>query len=382
MYRAEVVYSGLGTPRAAGAVAVQRVGDDARVVAIDRSEALLEAFPAAQSIDAGFAISPPPVNAHCHLDLSTMEFAPGDYLTFIRRVIEHGRVGGRTRAAAEVGVSELLASGVRTVGDIVARPEVMEYLLAHPLLGGVAYWEVIGPDPADADRLLAETAQRLRAWRARERLGGVRVGLSPHTPHTVSGPLLQRLARLAQSEGYPLQIHAAESETELAYHRDGSGPLAEVMQPFAPGWEPSGTTPIGYLERLGILEARPTLVHGVHVDEDDVRAVQRAGCVVVHCPRSNSALACGRLPWELYARHGVTLALGTDSLGSSRSLSVLDEVAAAAVLHGDRASPLALVRAAVKGGSRALGISPPMVQRGARAGALVRWQRGAALPLA
>ena len=381
VYDAEVVYSGLGTPRADAAVVVQRAGGDARVVAIDRREALLSGFPDAERVDAGFAISPAPVNAHTHLDLSTMPYSPGGYPDFIRAAIEHAQRGSRGLAAAEAGVAELLASGVRTLGDVVAAEGVMPYLLGEPQLSGVAYWEVIGPDPADAERLLAETAARLRGWRVLERPGGVRVGLSPHTPHTVSGPLLQRLMRLARAEGYPVQIHVAETEGEIAYHRDGSGPLAEMMGAFAPGWEPSGRSPIGYLERLGALEAAPTLVHAVHVDEDDVRSLQRAGCVVVHCPRSNRALGSGRMPWELYARHGVTVAFGTDSRGSSRSLSVLDEVGSALALHGAQASPRALVRAAVKGGYRALGLTPPLVQRGAPAGALMRWQGGVARAL-
>ena len=119
----------------------------------------------------------------------------------------------------------------------------------------------------------------------------------------------------------------------------------------------------------------------VHVTEEDVRTVQRSGCVVVHCPRSNEALECGRFPWELYARHGVTVAIGTDSRGSSPSLSVVEEVAAARRLHGAQASPLALVRAAVKGGYRALGSAPPKVLRGAAAEALTVWRDGVAVPL-
>ena len=57
-------------------------------------------------------------------------------------------------------------------------------------------------------------------------------------------------------------------------------------------------------------------------------------------------------------------------------------MAVARELHGERSSPLALVRAAVKGGYRALGLPPPTVQRGAPAAALTRWDGGVARPLA
>jgi hypothetical protein len=229
------------------------------------------------------------------------------------------------------------------------------------------------PDPADAERILAETAERMRYFRSLERFGGMRAGLSPHTPHTVSAPLLKGLAGLARQEGLPMQLHVAESPAEAAFHREGSGPLHELMKPFMPGWRPSGLSAVGYLASLGVLAARPTLVHMVHVSEDDIREVQRAGCAVVHCPRSNMALGCGRFPWELYMKHGLEVALGTDSRASSADLSLRQELKAARCLHGNKASPLALVRAAVKGGYRALGMRPPRFGRGDGAGILYRW---------
>ncbi len=356
---AEVVYNGLGTPRADGAVVVQ-AGTEEQVVALGDPATMRRNFPDAAEEHVGFALSPPPVNAHTHLDLSTMPHTPGDYAAFIDAVVANSQAGRRGLEAAEQGVAELKRYGTKMVGDVVARADVMTFLLASDLQG-VAYWEVLGPDPADAERVFNETVERLRAFRKLERPGGMRVGLSPHSPHTVSAPLLQKLVRLAQQNKLPLQIHVAESEKELAFHRDG-GAFQDLQ--VAGAWQPSGLTPVKYLESLGVLDAAPTLVHMVHVTEDDVRAVQRAGCVVVHCPRSNLALDCGRFPWELYAKHGVTVAFGTDGLGSSPTLSIEDEVRAARDLHGDKVSPLALVWSAVKGGYRALGLTPPKVVRG------------------
>ena len=367
---ADVVYSGLGTPRAHGAVVVQGEGDGATIVAIDALENACERYPDAPVERLGFAISPAPVNAHTHLDLSRVPPFRGSYEAFIQHIIAHREQRGL--AAAQAGLEELRTHGITAFGDIVAREEVMRWLLAQEGLRGVAYWEVIGPNADDAERIFAEAASKLRAFRALERPGGLRVGLSPHTPHTVSAPLLQKLARLAALEGFPMQIHVAESPEEVAFHRDGSSwPL---LRRLLGGWQPSGLSPVGYLARLGVLEARPTLVHMVHVSEDDARAVQRAGCAVVHCPRSNEALSCGRFPWELYARHGVEVAFGTDSRASSPDLSVTAEVAAARELHGSKASPLALVRAAVKGGCRALGLTPPRFVRGDAASELYAWR--------
>lgn len=76
---------------------------------------------------------------------------------------------------------------------------------------------------------------------------------------------------------------------------------------------------------------------------------------------------CGSAP------PGREVAFGTDSRGSSPDLDVTREVAAAREAHGERANVRALVRAAVKGGHRALGLMPPQVRRGGGADGLVVW---------
>jgi cytosine/adenosine deaminase-related metal-dependent hydrolase len=203
----------------------------------------------------------------------------------------------------------------------------------------------------------------------------MKVGISPHTPHSVSAPLLQKLAALAKQYKLPMQIHVAENPYELSFHKDATGELYDLMCPLMGSWQPSGLSPVQYLKKLGVLEAQPTLVHMVNVTEEDVRDVQKAGCVVVHCPRSNEALNCGKFPWELYAKHGATVALGTDSLGSSPTLSVEDETYFAKTLHGETANPLALVWSATKGGYRALGMAVPRFVRGDSIKDLYIWQR-------
>ncbi len=373
LWPADLVYDGLGTPRRDAAVLVQVRPEPARVVAVGGFADLRAANPEAHLAPRRRVIAPAPVNAHTHLDLSDLPLTPGRYAAFIAAVVGHARAGLRGPAAAERGLAALAAAGVGTVGDIVTDEAVLGRLLDHPDLTGVAYWEVLGPDPDEAEARFAATVDLVERFRPRERPGGVRLGLSPHTPHTVSAPLLQRLAAFARQHALPLQIHVAEDPGELDLHAHGGGALRAGLGPLLAAFRPSGRTPIGYLEALGVLAARPTLVHAVHVDDDDVRLLQRAGCVVVHCPRSNALLGTGTFPWSTYARHGVSVALGTDSLGSSPSLSVVDEWAAACAIHGRAADPAQLLWAAVKGGHRALGTPVPRVVRGSEAARLWRW---------
>ncbi len=373
LLHAEVVYNGLGTPRTDAAAVVQDDGTDRRLIGIERLERARSLYPEALERDAGFAVSLAPVNAHTHMDLSDMPYTPGEYIDFILAVVRHTRAGHRGLDAARRGVDALLASGVHVVGDIVTDGDVMRALLSDSRLQGVAYWEVFAPREEEADQAFERTRAEVEAFRRLERPGGMRVGVSPHTPHSVSAPLLQRLAVWCQAESLPMQIHVAETAAETALHHDGSGPLAELLRGLGVTWRGGFRSPVAYLDALGVLATSPTLVHMVAVDEEDVRLVQRAGSAVVHCARSNEALGSERFPWEMYAKHAVDVAIGTDSLGSSPSLSVVQEVAAARLLHGAKAAPQALVRAAVKGGHRALGLTPPRVQRGDSADNLFLW---------
>ncbi len=376
---ARVVYEGLGTPREDAAVALFEESPGRLVVTgVGARGEVAAAHPLSSVVDAGFAISPAPVNAHTHLDLSDMPFTPGAYGSFLAAVIAHGRAGSRGLPAARRGLAEVKASGVRAVGDVVTDPAVMEVLLADEELTGVAYWEVLGPRSEEAEERFERAVEHVARFRARERPGGVRVGVAPHTPHTVSAPLMRRLTAWARSQRLPVAIHVSETPAERELHLAGTGPVAEGLAAMGFPFARTGVSPVRYLEGLGALAGGPTLVHMVAVDDDDVRRAQAAGCAVVHCPRSNDALRCGRFPWETFARHGVDVAIGTDSRGSSPDLDVVAEATFAAEVHGDRASPRALVRAAVKGGFRALGMRPPRVGVGAPAEALGAWLPGEA----
>lgn len=372
LLKAEVVYNGLGTPRLNSGVVVQCVQDESKIIAIDTLERLNINFPDALIKDVGFAITPKPVNAHMHLDLSTMPFTKGSYKHFIEKVIEHDNAGKRNLAAAQEGLKQLKQQGISTLGDIVTEEEVMFELLQSDLQG-VAYWEVFAPNAKDAESEFSELLEQLRRFKKLERQGGMRIGLSPHTPHTVSAPLLKKVVVLAKQNRLPLQIHVAESPAELPFYQSGEGALKDLYETSMTNWVAPQLSPVQYLKQLGILDAQPTLIHMVHVSEEDVRDVQKAGCVVVHCPRSNEALQCGRFPWEIYAKHGVTVAIGTDSSGSSPSLSIQEEVQAALKQHGDNVNAQGLIWAAVKGGYRALGMTPPRFVRGDPADQLFIW---------
>ena len=351
------------------------------VLAWGPAQELREKYPGARVHPQGVAITPPLANAHTHLDLSHVPFLALPYFDWITGVVLPNN-HLRTVQAARDGLEQLGRAYTGAFGDIVYQPGVMDLLLQEAEIPGIAYWEVLNPDPGQADEVFAATVRRLESWRRLERPGGVRVGLTPHTPFTVSSSLMGRLCEYAAGEGIPLQVHVAEHPAELELFRTGEGELARSLRTMTSvpleatlGRRPDpALSPVRYLVELGVLEARPTLVHMVQVDEEDVRTVAQAGCGVVTCPRSNHNLDCGRFPFELYARQGVVVGLGTDSAASGETLDICSEALSALRLHAGHLERPALVQSLFMGSYQVLGLAPPELGPGAPVTDLVCWQ--------
>lgn len=362
----DLLYPGVGGGSyAPGAVVVS----EGTIAAVGHPDDLRARYPQAREQAIGGVIAPPPANAHTHLDMSAYDFRALPYFDWIPEVVIAGRER-RGVAGAQAGAAQVAGWG-QPVGDIVWAPDVMDALLAREDLQGTLYFEVLGPSPEQADERFRAARAQVDRWRRLER-PGLRVGLSPHTPYTVSHRLLRLLTEYALGEGLPLQIHVAEHPSEVELFQTGGGPLWERRMPavypatFSEviGRAPeAGLTPLRYLDELGVLAARPTLVHMVNVNADDIVRTARAGCLVVTCPRSNAHLECGTFDWSAFAAAGVEVALGTDSVASGETLDLRDEVAFARRLY-PQVQPGLIVRAAVKGGRRVLGLPSPFLRRG------------------
>jgi hypothetical protein len=125
-------------------------------------------------------------------------------------------------------------------------------------------------------------------------------------------------------------VHVAEDPAERRLLAHGDGPFAQVLGKLgtSPDELSRARSPVALVAPS--LHAGNLAVHCVDLDREDISLLARSGATVALCPRSNAYIT-GRipnLPGLLAA--GVPLALGTDSLASSPSLSPLGEVAALA----------------------------------------------------
>jgi 5-methylthioadenosine/S-adenosylhomocysteine deaminase len=111
----------------------------------------------------------------------------------------------------------------------------------------------------------------------------------------------------------------------------------------------NGTTPVQYLDKLGILGPDTVAAHCIFVDEMDrkILAQRQVGCV--HNPSSNMMLASGVAPVIEERAAGVAVGLGTDGpAGSNNDLDLMEEMDLAAKLQKiTRMDPQALGAKAV-----------------------------------
>ena len=95
-------------------------------------------------------------------------------------------------------------------------------------------------------------------------------------------------------------------------------------------WDGSFSPPrcsaVEYAHRLGLLEAGALLVHVNYASDDDLDLIARHGGHVAFCPRSHHFFGHRPHRFRDMLRRGINVCVGTDSLASSDSLSVLDEL--------------------------------------------------------
>jgi 5-methylthioadenosine/S-adenosylhomocysteine deaminase len=116
------------------------------------------------------------------------------------------------------------------------------------------------------------------------------------------------------------------------------------------------------LVELGVVVARPLLIHCVKLEASDIDFIAQYDCPVAHCPASNAMLGHGIAPIRELLDAGAVVGLGSDSAASNDRMDMLAEARLAIAFQNARLGrPDALpVREALAlatiGGARALGL--------------------------
>jgi putative selenium metabolism protein SsnA len=289
--------------------------EDGRVTSIRRGSP-----PEARRVDCtDMVVMPGLVCAHHHLYSTlargmpfTLE-APTTFLEILRRVwwrLDRALDARGVFCSARAGAVEALLAGTTTVVDHHSSPNAIEGSLgriAAAFAGagarGILCYEVSDRDgPAGVRRALEETR---RAASIPERWAGdlpwahsgwphIRVMMGAHASFTLNDETLAACVEGAHSLGLGIHIHVAEDGCD---QRDS-------MARF-------GKRVVRRLLDAGVLGPSALLAHCIHLDEEEIGAVNASGATAVHNPRSNMNNRVGHANVARFDR----LALGTDGIG-------------------------------------------------------------------
>ena len=324
----------------------------------------LTGLPDSETIDLGnVAIIPGLVNAHAHLEFSSLESPIEPALPFtdwIGRLLAHRRE--RTGSSAEyiaAGVREAGQSGSTLIGDIVTG----DWLPDCVLKGGpsiVAFRELIGLLPEQVTPQLDLAKQHIADCRAASRAGqsGLFPAISPHAPYSVCPDLFHRLVDLASVENVPLCIHLAETQAELELLKSGTGEFFDLLTRFGlwrDGTIPKGSRPMDYLKPLAELPDA-LIAHGNYFADDEIEFLAaHPNIATVFCPRTHAFFRHCNHPLERLLDAGASVCIGTDGRSSNPDYSLWSELKFLAERSSASRFPQ-ILEAGTRFGVRALGL--------------------------
>jgi cytosine/adenosine deaminase-related metal-dependent hydrolase len=292
-------------------------------------------------------IMPALINAHAHLSLSNLacRLLPGLlFLEWVKELIrerDHSSADEISTAAMDAALrAKQSGTGfIAEVGPLEPGLSALERARLH----GMVFVEVLG--------------NLLMAFPLPQSSDSVVFSYAGHALHTTSPDVLQLLKGLTVRLNQPFSIHLAESEAETVFLAGARGEWADLLGSRGVDfrcWDIRNERPIARAERFGLLSPGTLVVHALQVNREEISALAQCGVSLCVCPRSNLALH-GRLPdIDAFLSAGLRPALGTDSLASTASLNMFDEMAFVAD-HYRGLAPDTILAMATTFGATALG---------------------------
>jgi len=337
-------------PVVAGAVVMKH----GRILAVGTSASMKRIYPNHRIVRLEQAVVMPGlVNVHAHLELPSLSgnMRAQNYTDWVlnllmmkKRLRKHDYV-----AAGRKNIESLIRSGTTTVAEICTHG-ISPQMLHKSGLRSVVYEEIIFMSEDIGDLAIPRHGPASRL---------VEYGYSPHSPHTISEPALRLIHQRSIRRNFRLCMHVAETREETLLLQRKKSALARLYA--AARWDmslaPAGRSSFAYLHRLGILGPSFLAVHAVQADKADIALIKRSGAGIAHCPRSNHEIGVGTMALRQFLDAGISVGLGTDSLASSPTLNLWDEMRYALKIHRHSGvTPKDIFHMATLGGARALGL--------------------------
>lgn len=302
-----------------GAVAIA----DSQIVAVGKREDVLAAYTSEALIHCeGQYILPGLVNAHTHVPMTLLRGLADDLrldvwlMGYIMPVEREFVREGFCRLGTTLACAEMIRSGVTTFSDMYYFESEIAEATAQAGLRALLCESILkfpAPDAETYEDSLAYTRTFIEKWRNHPL---IKPTVAPHAPYSNTEETLKRCRELALEYGLPLMIHIAETRREVDDNL-----------------EEYGKTVVPWVKDTGLFDVDGVIAaHCVHIDEHEMRIMQKHNVSVAHCPSANLKLASGIAPVAQMLAMGINVAIGTDGPASNNDLDMFEEMRLAALL--------------------------------------------------
>ncbi len=265
----------------------------------------------------GKLLMPGFINIHNHVAMTLMRSYADDmplmpWLTEKIWPFEAKEQPDDVRLGAELGIAEMLLGGTTTFVDMYWMQSSVAEAVCRSGIRAVL-------SPCFVDNRFEEferdlmTVMDTYVGNCDGRIG---VMIAPHAPYTCSSEHLSRALELSRRYDIGINIHVAETESEIE----------TIAQRY-------GKSPVVYLRDLGIFERPAIAVHTVYLNDEDVAILKQYGVSVAHNPQSNMKISSGIAPVARLLREGINVGIGTDGPCSNNDLDMWEEMRSASFLQ-------------------------------------------------
>ncbi len=273
-----------------------------------------------EEIDASpYAILPGFVNTHTHVAMTPLRAIADDrdLSGFLERLfaVDARRTESDVEAGAAQGIAEMLLSGTTSFLDLYYMEDAVARAVERLGIRGFLGWAVLDPEMTTQKGVPVENARAfIGRWKGHARVTPL---AAPQGVYVCSEETWLQTRDLARATNTLCHFHLAETRREV-----------HDLQ------EKVGDRPATWLERIGFLGPGMIAAHGVWLTRREIETLARRTVGVAHCASSNLKLAVGGVAPVVEMREaGVRVGLGTDSVASNNSLSMLREMHIAGLLQ-------------------------------------------------
>ena len=280
------------------------------------------------------AVVPGFVNAHCHLELSSMrgKFRKGTGMAgFIDQINELRDSTTHEQKLEEIlyWMKTLWNRGVSAMADISNCSDTFAEKSTSPMYTRT-FLEVFGTEPEDCDAVM----DGVRELKKTADSFGIDAAPTPHACYTMSPELLTAVSKEGLKSGF-LSFHSEETQEEEDMMISGTGAMYENRVSAGMSVPPvTGESSLMYfIDRLEKAHAAPfdehiLLVHECCMTEEGTEAVKKVmnHPYVALCPCSNIFIHNALPPVDMIRRSGIKITVGTDSLSSNDDLDMVREL--------------------------------------------------------